>query len=546
MSIIKSLVNYYVKGLKPKEKSFIELNTSFWKKQYKSTQAVGNKYVLVFKEAYPLILVGNAHISSMIAVERGLKLLFVIPTFLNKSMIKVLESYPNANFVFEDNIHLLMSRLHSYFEALRTIINFKTPEEVLAYQIDGLEVGDLIYDSYLSCGYATMKKVHTFDLFKTLQRFFYSKRMIYYIINHYNIEICLMSHTCGVAGGTVARYLIKNNAEVWERWVTLKKHTNINTLYDSGARPEMKYVRYMKSRKSHFIPLAEKHLNDRLENRNTDYGAYLPYQKEKRVFNNKDEFSKFFNLDNNKKNIFVMMHAFNDYPNSFGFSIYRDYYQWFETVLNIAQKIDTVNWIFKEHPGAEYYPTKDLDLKTVFSGINASNIRFIDGNSNFNTSSLKYIADVICTCIGTAGLEYAAFGIPCILGGKSWYAGFGFTIEPRNDDEFKTVLKNIDKIPRLNDEQIDMAKIIALLTFNIFDVTNLPDPFGTSVTFDADAQRKLSSEQIFDIIVAHRTKSSWEEKVQYINSIKKFIHDKNSTQFVDLDKNSFFRNMSEE
>lgn len=78
MSIIKSLVNYYVKGLKPKEKSFIELNTSFWKKQYKSTQAVGNKYVLVFNEAYPLILVGNAHISSMIAVERGLKLLFVI------------------------------------------------------------------------------------------------------------------------------------------------------------------------------------------------------------------------------------------------------------------------------------------------------------------------------------------------------------------------------------------------------------------------------------------------------------------------------------
>jgi hypothetical protein len=235
------------------------------------------------------------------------------------------------------------------------------------------------------------------------------------------------------------------------------------------------------------------------------------------------------------------MHAFNDYPNTFGLSIYRDYYQWFQAVLNIAQLNESVNWIFKEHPGAKYYPTKDINLKTIFNKIKTKNIRFIEANANFNTSSLRYVADVICTCIGTAGLEYSAFGIPCILGGKSWYAGFGFTIEPNNEEEFVEIMRNIGDIERLNNNQTDMAKIIAFLSFEIFDITKFSDPFGTMVTFDADAQKAMTSEEIFKTIVIKKTISSVDEKILYVNSFKRFINNQDFTQFIDQEKYAIFK-----
>ena len=175
--------------------------------------------------------------------------------------------------------------------------------------------------------------------------------------------------------------------------------------------------------------------------------------------------------------------------------------------------------------------------------VNTDNIRFIEADANFNTSSLRYIADVICTCIGTAGLEYSTYGIPCVLGGKSWYAGFGFTIEPINENKFITILSNIDNIQRLNEDQTDMAKIIAFLSFKILDVTNFPDPFGTVVSLDADAQRTMSAEKLFKAIIDKRNNSSEAAKERYFTSIKEFINKPDCLQFIDLDKYWVFRNL---
>ena len=543
ISIITEFVYYCFKGLRPYERKFVEINSLYWKQQYNSINNKKDKYIYVLKEAYPLILIGNTHISSMIAAERGLKVLLVISSHFNVSMIKVLKSFNNVDFIYEDRPGLLLAKILSCYEAIKALLSFKTPEDVLTYEIDEIRFGDLIYDSYLSYGYATMRKVWSFDLFKILRNFFYAKRFATFVLKNYNIQVLFASHMCNVNGGTVARYFVKNHIEIWERWVTLKKHKSIDTLYDSAAKPDIRYVNYLKQNKSQFIPLAEKHLNDRLACRNTDYGAQLPYQRDKRVFISKTEFCDEFKLDSRKKVVFVMMHAFNDYPNAFGFSIYRDYYQWFKAVLNIAQKVNSVNWIFKEHPGAQYYPTKDINLKTIFSMVNTDNIRFIEADANFNTSSLRYIADVICTCIGTAGLEYSTYGIPCVLGGKSWYAGFGFTIEPINEKEFITILSNIDNIQRLNEEQTDMAKIIAFLSFKILDVTNFPDPFGTVVSLDADAQRTMSAEKLFKAIIDKRNNSSEAAKERYFISIKEFINKPDCLQFIDLDKFWFFRNL---
>ena len=119
--------------------------------------------------------------------------------------------------------------------------------------------------------------------------------------------------------------------------------------------------------------------------------------------------------------------------------------------------------------------------------------------------------------------------------------GFGFTIEPTNVNEFVNTIKNIENIQRLDNDQTDMAKIIAFLTFEIFDVTRFPDPFGTIPTFDVDAQRVMSAEQIFEAILEKRTNSTPEEKDKYNKYIKEFISSPHNTQFIDFDRYPEFR-----
>jgi hypothetical protein len=131
--------------------------------------------------------------------------------------------------------------------------------------------------------------------------------------------------------------------------------------------------------------------------------------------------------------------------------------------------------------------------------------------------------------------------VPCVLGGQSWYSGFGFTIDPRTDEEFKRILIGIDKLPRLNKEQTDMAKLIALFCFDIIGYTNFPDPFRTVPTYDAEEQSSFSCEQLFARIIEYRLKSSAAEKNKYIESIKEFIFNPNYEQFLNLEKYKIFQ-----
>ena len=302
-----------------------------------------------------------------------------------------------------------------------------------------------------------------------------------------------------------------------------------------------------RSRKSeYFIPLAEKHMQNRLDNVSNDWGIKLSYSISKKVYNNKNDFNALYGLESNKRNIFIMLHAFNDYPHQLGFLVYKDYCEWFKVILSIAKENNNANWIFKEHPESIYYSTKDINLEQLFSGIKNKNIVFLDRDADFNTSSLCHVCDVLCTCIGTAGIEYSTFGIPCVLGGRSWYSGFGFTVEPKTDSEFKDIINNINNITHLSIEQTNIAKLVAYFVFNVLEVTKFPDPFGTLVTSDLGDQRSLSIKKIFDIIISHRSKSSLEEKIRYINSIKNFIFNSGITQFIDYKENPFFEEVDKD
>ena len=136
-----------------------------------------------------------------------------------------------------------------------------------------------------------------------------------------------------------------------------------------------------------------------------------------------------------------MLHAFTDYPHShFKWMVFKDYYDWFISTLDFAKQNRKVNWIFKQHPSIKDYPTKDVSFDLLFSDV-PDNIVYISENKQIDTRSLNYCADLVITCIGSAGFELPAMaGIPSVTAGDNFYTDLGFAIESKTKAEYFSIL----------------------------------------------------------------------------------------------------------
>jgi hypothetical protein len=63
-------------------------------------------------------------------------------------------------------------------------------------------------------------------------------------------------------------------------------------------------------------------------------------------------------------------------------------------------------------------------------------------------------------------------GVPAVLAGRSFYAGFGFTTDPQTLAQYEQILLNIGEIPDLTHEQISKALEVYALWNDQFDWTN--------------------------------------------------------------------------
>ena len=84
---------------------------------------------------------------------------------------------------------------------------------------------------------------------------------------------------------------------------------------------------------------------------------------------------------------------------------------------------------------------------------------------------------------GSASYEYPTFGIPVIQASESICSGRGFTIDPGSKKEYFDLLHKIEKINKLNKDQIDQAKIYSFIYSELTRINvNLIAPYESSET----------------------------------------------------------------
>ena len=122
------------------------------------------------------------------------------------------------------------------------------------------------------------------------------------------------------------------------------------------------------------------------------------------------------------------------------------------------------------------------------------------------------------TSHSSAGLEYSSFGIPCIVAENSYYSHCGFNYTVENISDYKKLLKNVNKIKKLNKKKIEIAKIY-LFIFMIFGKVRMSlIPYFIPI-FENRMQTK--NENIF-----------WDHAIKYLKTFD-FKKDKFGRMFKD-------------
>ena len=154
---------------------------------------------------------------------------------------------------------------------------------------------------------------------------------------------------------------------------------------------------------------------------------------------------------------------------------------WLRETLSEIKKINNVNWLVKPHPNDEINKVITSTISEVEKICsNCNHIKLFP--DDIAMGSIPKFINAAATIQGTAGIEYPCFGIPTFITAEATISGLGYTIEPQSKGEYFFQLQNIKKLKKLNNQQIELAKIYLFIFYKLTAIpVNLIAPMESSI-----------------------------------------------------------------
>ena len=434
----------------------IKIFSYFCKKRFKKINS--EKQILIELNSFYSSIIPLSYFSNFLSKKQNSKLIsydndlstskimtfyYFVKKIFYKPISKIYESFGVISHIRPSNSKNIENITIEFFN--RIIKEIKTKEELVDLNVEGIWIGDLIYDSYLkefkketinlNC------KKFKFFLKKSLTLFFYWKN--YFDKN--NITAVVATHTVYISS-IILRIAISRKILVYQ--------ISMNQLYkldkaEVFAHKEFNYF------KTEFNTLDEKELRlnkakTNIERRlSGEVGVDMPYST-KSAYNKVNKNINVLNKSNKIK-ILIAAHCFFDSPHPYGKNIFPDLYEWLNFLSEISQITD-YEWYIKLHP--DFIPKNFEIIKS-----------FIKRNKKFKllnnyTSHNQLIYEKINFCLtvyGTIGAEYAYKNIVVINASKNNpHNKYNFNINPKTIDEYKNLLLDLKKV----DLKIDQKEVL--------------------------------------------------------------------------------------
>jgi len=358
--------------------------------------------------------------------------------------------------------------LYSTIVALKFYLRLKDIKDILALNYNGILFGDLIYDDILKFNknrYTISTK--DFVMLKVISRAFYYYFSYARVFKREKINYLVSTHTMYVQYGMLVRVALRYGADVMATSDLMVNHLRsrewknniISATWHDMIKEATEEALMRNSDKSMFIDFAQSDLNKRLDGKSEQFDARLAYKNKMSL--DKESLKKKLNIDLTDARPFVIIfaHIFTDAPHSSSFLLFHDYYEWLKETLSAISQIKEVNWIIKPHPSVHLYNEEGLIedlLSKVVDNTLSTNIFLFP--QDVSTNNLDELVQAVITVNGTAGIEFSCLGLPVIVGGRPFYSGKGFTLDPPTKEAYFSLLKTAHTIPKLKPYQIINAK----------------------------------------------------------------------------------------
>lgn len=514
---------------------FILTNIFFWKS--KKIKSKKNEWIIVEYTMNPFMnfaLLILAYISS-IAKKSKIMILITpdisIPEKYSSLIYKAFRV--NKIYYLYDFIKIEGRQILYRFREAKN--NIKNVDDLYNFKYNDVLIGDLLYDLVLrnKTHKATISEIND-DLDDSLYSVIATLYYVDYLYQNNKIVYSVFSHPT-MLGGVIQRYLlIKYNLE----GLTGSIHTSISKInklienrnpYPAAVNPriinEIIGDKYLYSK---YLKLSNEFINQKENGEIKHHDSQFAFSKKSKIFKDKLEFNNLNNLDVRKPNVFLSLHVFNDQPNTYE-SLYKDYFIWMKDSIDVLIKNEKINLIIKEHPSTKMYPTNDfnfLEYKNRIISIR-SDIHFISSDDNFNTTSIKYIADYIITSGGSIALEAAFWGVPSLICSYTYYSEVNLVKRAESIEEYHFLLSNLNLLEKLDEENINKAKIVYYVSNAIlWDGTWNNDVFFPKMTFEEKTYPDMDK-----IISYYLNFLKSKECRIYVDQMVKFIQNDNSNIF---------------
>ena len=431
--------------------SFIRHNKSIWRDHHKTDAEILFEYnhinSAIIAYSYFGNLLSKKHEASIIPywsfpADWSFPLLpNIFYRKLSAIELNVYKSFTSEKMLYVDLPHGQIGKRDALFrEIYPTLKNCRDVENLL---IDGVLIGDLIYDTYLMANKKPKICIHSQDF----QDFLKNTLGIYIFwgdyFNTHNVKAINVSH-CVYSMAIPLRIAIKRQVPAYQVNGTHVYYLTKKNMWAYGEFfyfPE-EFQKLPIEVQQKGVEEAERRINRRFSGEigvdmaYSSKSAFVP-QKQTRVLR-----------ESNRLKVFVALHCFFDSPHSYGFNLFPDFYEWVDFLGSIAQRTD-YDWYLKTHP--DFLPENKPIVEEFCEKYPKFTLLPAD------TSHHQIIADGIHCALsvyGTIGFEYAALGVPVINASVcNPHIAYDFNIHPKSVEEYEDILMNLKDLDLVIDKQ---------------------------------------------------------------------------------------------
>jgi hypothetical protein len=348
---------------------------------------------------------------------------------VNRKAKKIYRSFNVRDFIGPNLSPSQRQQAEQLFRSIRAAL--KTKKDVEDLQVEGVWIGDLLYDSH-----CMEYRVPTIDLGSSAFQDSLKKALCSYVfwrdyLEAHRVRSVIVTHTVYVGSGVITRLAIRRGIPVYQINASHLYYMSAENLWaynDFFSYPE-KFRELPEEERQRGLLAAKARVQRRLSG---EVGVDMHYST-------KSAYGRIGGSrvlkESPRIKILVATHCFFDSPHPFGVNLFTDFYEWLYFLGEISEETD-YDWYIKTHP--DFLPGNIPIIE-----------EFIRKYPKFTlipseTSHLQLKEEGIdfgLTVYGTIGCEYAALGIPVVNASQcNPHIRYHFNLHPRSIEEYRGIL----------------------------------------------------------------------------------------------------------